>query len=100
MNYNELVKYYEKLEGTTKKLEKTDILAKLFKECNLDELDLIVYLVQGTVFPEWDSRNIGFSSRLILKAISSVTGVNAEDVEKLWKKKGDLGIVVEELIAF
>jgi len=98
MNYNELVKYYEKLEGTTKKLEKTDILAKLFKECDLDELDLIVYLVQGTVFPEWDSRNIGFSSRLILKAISSVTGVNAEDVEKLWKKKGDLGIVVEELI--
>ncbi len=98
MDYNDLVKYYEKLEGTTKKLEKTDILAKLFSECSLEELDLIVYLVQGKVFPEWDSRNIGFSSRLILKAISSVTGADSEEVEKLWKKKGDLGIVVEELI--
>ncbi|MEK6936882.1 MAG: ATP-dependent DNA ligase [Nanoarchaeota archaeon] len=98
MDYKELVKYYEELEGTTKKLEKTDILSKLLKKCSLEELDLIVYLVQGKVFPEWDERKIGFSSRLMLKAISSVTGVNSEEVEKLWKKKGDLGTVVEELI--
>ena len=54
MEYKELVKYYERLEETTKKLEKTDILSELFKESSSDELDLIVYLVQGKVFPEWD----------------------------------------------
>ncbi len=98
MDYIELVKFYEKLEGTTKKLEKADILANLLKESSDEELDLIIYLVQGKVFPEWDERNIGFSSRLVLKAISSVIGVRSEEVEKLWKKKGDLGIVVEELV--
>jgi DNA ligase-1 len=98
MDYRELVKYYEELESTSKKLIKTDILAKLFKESPLEDLDLIVYLVQGKVFPEWDEKNIGFSSRLVLKAISTVIGVSSDEVEKLWKKKGDLGTVVEELV--
>jgi len=98
MEYSYLVKYYEKLGNTAKRLEKVEILSKLFKEANSEELSLIVYLIQGTVFPEWDERKIGFSSRLILKAINAVTGVNTNDVENLWKTKGDLGLVVEELI--
>mgnify|MGYP001595123396 CR=1 FL=1 len=98
MEYKELVKYYEELESTTKKLIKADILAKLFKESPLEDLDLIVYLVQGKVFPEWNEKNIGFSSRLMLKAISTVIGISSEEVENLWKKKGDLGIVIEDLV--
>src|SRR3990167_2055983 len=93
MDYRELVKYYEELESTSKKLIKADILARLFKESRVEDLDLIVYLVQGKVFPEWNEKNIGFSSRLMLKAISTVIGVSSGEVEKLWKKKGDLGIV-------
>ena len=98
MDYRELVKYYEELESTSKKLIKADILARLFKESRVEDLDLIVYLVQGKVFPEWNEKNIGFSSRLMLKAISTVIGVSSGEVEKLWKKKGDLGIVVEDLV--
>ena len=98
MDYIELVKYYEELENTTKRLEKIEILSRLFKSCSLNELSFIVYLVQGKVFPECDERKIGFSSRLILKALSNIIGINQDNVEKLWKKKGDLGIVAEELI--
>ena len=85
MEYSYLVKYYEKLGNTAKRLEKVEILSKLFKEANSEELSLIVYLIQGTVFPEWDERKIGFSSRLILKVINAVTGVNTNDIENLWK---------------
>lgn len=98
MNYSDLVKYYKELGATTKRLEKIEILSNLFKNSDEDDLDLIVYLIQGSVFPEWDERKIGFSSRLILKAINYVTGVNQNDIEKLWKTKGDLGLVVEEII--
>ncbi|MEK6816760.1 MAG: aminoacyl--tRNA ligase-related protein, partial [Nanoarchaeota archaeon] len=45
------------------------------------------------VFPHWDERKLGFSSRLMLKAISLSSGVNFKEVEKLWTKAGDLGIV-------
>ncbi len=98
MEYSYLVKYYLELGSTTKRLEKVDILSKLFKEADTEELSLIVYLIEGSVFPELDERKIGFSSRLMLKALSSVTGVNQDEIEKLLNIKGDLGLVAEELI--
>ncbi|MEK6935077.1 MAG: ATP-dependent DNA ligase, partial [Nanoarchaeota archaeon] len=68
------------------------------KKSGKEDLDRVIYLLEGRVFPQYDERKIGMSSRLILKVISKVTGVDANEVEKEWKKKGDLGIVVEELI--
>ncbi len=98
MLYKDLVEVYERLEATTKKLEKTKILADLLKKTKREELEVIVNLVQGSVFPQWDARKIGFSSRSMLKAIANSIGINAEKVERLWARKGDLGIVVEELV--
>lgn len=98
MKYSELVEIYEKLEATTKHLEKTAIIEEILKKAKDDDLKDIVYLLEGRVFPEWDERKIGFSNRLILKAIASVSGASAKEVESLWSKKGDLGIVAEELM--
>jgi len=99
MKYSELVEIYEALEGTTKKLKKAEILANFLRKVKKEELEIVINLIQGSVFPQWDARKIGFSSRLILKAISSATGEDSKDVEKMWAKKGDLGLVVEDLIS-
>ena len=98
MDYSKLVEVYERLEKTTKRLEKTYIISELLKKTPESELNHIIYLIQGNVFPRWDERKVGMSSRLILKAISEATGVSTERIEKEWAKKGDLGIVVEELL--
>ena len=98
MDYSKLVESYEKLEKTTKRLEKTKIVAELLKKTPEDLLDEVLYLLQGRVFPKWDERKLGMSSRLMIKAINSSTGVSPEKIEKDWSKKGDLGIVVEEII--
>ncbi len=98
MDYLELAKIYEKLESTTKRLDKTYIISKLLSKAHTDDIPYIINLLQGRVFPIWDSRKLGFSSRLILKAISLSTGSSPEHVEKLWAEKGDLGIVAESLI--
>ncbi len=98
MRYNELVRVYLNLEKTAKKLEKTGILAEFLKGVNKNEIKDIIHLLQGKVFPEYDERKIGMSSRLILKVISVSAGINQEKVEKLWKDIGDLGKTTEELI--
>ncbi|MBI1972391.1 ATP-dependent DNA ligase [Candidatus Woesearchaeota archaeon] len=98
MHYQRLVHLYLALEKTTKRLEKTALLAAFLKEVPKDEVQDVVYLLQGLVFPPWDERKIGFSSRLMLKAISVASGASADSVEKLWSKKGDLGIVATELL--
>ncbi|MBI2499075.1 ATP-dependent DNA ligase [Candidatus Woesearchaeota archaeon] len=98
MEYKKLVEVYEKLEKTTKRLEKRDIIAGILGECKEDELDKIIYLLQGRVFPQFDERKIGMSSRLILKVISKVSGETVNGVERQWKKIGDLGEVTSFLV--
>lgn len=95
MEYSKLVEVYESLNKTTKRLEKTDILLELFKKTSC--LREVIYLLNGRVFPDWERKELGVSSRLILKAISMYSGESGSVIEKLWKKYGDLGKVVDSL---
>ncbi|MBS3051351.1 MAG: hypothetical protein J4400_04325 [Candidatus Aenigmarchaeota archaeon] len=51
MKFSQLADLYERLDGTTKKLEKRDILAEFYKKCADTELYKAVVLSTGTVFP-------------------------------------------------
>jgi len=98
MDYSKLCETYQELEKTTKRLEKTSILSKLLVSASSEELKEIVYLIKGRVFPDWDERKLGMSSKLILKSISSASGIPKEKIVRLWRKTGDLGKVAEELM--
>ena len=98
MKYLELVKIYEELEKTTKRLEKTEIISKLLKKTSKENLPIIMLLIEGRLFPNWDEREIGVASRLVIKTISIASGIDAFRVENEWKKTGDLGLVAENLI--
>src|SRR3989344_1426680 len=97
MDYSALVDVYLNLEKTSKRLEKVDLIADLLKKSG-KELACIANLLQGKVFPHYDEKKIGMSSRLILKVIGKSSGIPVSEVENLWRKKGDLGIVAEEVM--
>jgi len=98
MDYIQLVEVYQKLESTTKRLEKTFIISEFLKIIPEEELSHTVLLLQGLVFPNWDDRKIGIAARLVIKSINKATGINSEKVEKDWTKIGDLGDVAENLV--
>ncbi len=98
MKYEELVEYYEKLENTSKRLEKTKIVCELLKKCSEKEIDKVILLLEGRVFPKWKREKIGVAGQLVVKAISKVSGESEKEVEALWGKVGDLGEVGESLI--
>lgn len=98
MRYHQLAELYQQLEKTTKRLEKTDIIAKFLEKTPIKELNTIVLLIEGKVFPSWDERKIGVASRLVLKAISIASGISGEKIEKEWTESGDLGLVAEKYI--
>jgi DNA ligase-1 len=98
MDYIQLTELYEKLEATSKRLEKTKLLSEFLKDCPKKEIDRIMLLVQGLVFPKSDERKIGVASKLIVKALNIASGITVEEIEKSWKKTGDLGLSTEELI--
>jgi DNA ligase-1 len=95
MKYEVLVGVYERLESTTKRLEKTHILSEFLKHA--DDLDRVLLLVQGRLFPNWDQRELGMAAKLLVKAISTATGAPLEKIESVWKETGDLGKVAAEL---
>lgn len=96
MKYVSFVHLYESLSKTTKKLEKTKLLAEFLPA--LKGHEEYVYLLVGRVFPTYDSREFGISGQLTMKAIARAAGISADDVLETFNKVGDLGDVAASLI--
>ncbi|MBI2653150.1 ATP-dependent DNA ligase [Candidatus Woesearchaeota archaeon] len=98
MEYSKLVELYEQLNKTTKRLEKTHIISEFLKDVGVDDIEHVMLLLEGRVFPNYDSREIGVASRLMLKSLSVATGIGVDKIENEWKRQGDLGLVAETLV--
>ncbi len=98
MEYAILADVYEKLESVSSKLEKTHTLASLFSKTSSEDLPRVVLLVTGKVFPMYSGYELGIATQMMIKAISKATGFSTEDVEKKFKKTGDLGLTAESCI--
>jgi len=97
MHYSLLADAYEELEGVPSKLKKTEILAKLLKETPTDDLETVVLLATGNVFPSWSEEEIGVAEKMMVKAIAKACGAADSDAVKMYKKTGDLGLTAEEM---
>lgn len=98
MMYIDMANVYERLEAISAKLEKTDILAKLFSQASPDMLYRVVMLACGRVFPKWAPQEIGIANKMMVKAIAKATGLKPNTVVEKFKRTGDLGLAVEECI--
>ncbi|MBN1503335.1 ATP-dependent DNA ligase [Candidatus Woesearchaeota archaeon] len=93
MLYNILVETYKKIESTKKRLKKTYYVAELLKKTSEKEIDKVLLLLQGRIFPKHSEQKLGVASQLIIKAINSASGFSEREITKLWKEMGDLGDV-------
>jgi len=95
MRFQDLVRYFERLEATSKRLEMFEILADLFRVAESEEIAEIVYLSQGALLPSFHGLEIGMSEKLLIRAIALVTEKPVEDIGREFKKNGDLGRTAE-----
>jgi len=98
MEYSILADTYEKLEETSAKLSKTNILSELFSKTSSEELPKVVLLAMGRVFPTYSEFELGIATQMMIKAISKATGFSTKEIEKKFKETGDLGLATEECI--
>ena len=96
MRYAALVDVYERLEATTKRLEMTDLLVELFRGVPKGEIEPVVYLTQGRVYPDYAGTELGLAEKLAIRAIAQATGDSDASIEAAWKSAGDLGLVAED----
>lgn len=94
MNFLEVSQRFTEMSNTTKRLELTNILVRLLKSANKD-LKKLVYLTQGKLLPDYEGLELGMASKLIIKALSSISGKKEEEIDALFIKEGDLGTVAK-----
>ncbi|MFO7618168.1 MAG: ATP-dependent DNA ligase [Thermoplasmata archaeon] len=93
MDYLTLAESYEKIEGTSKRLEMADLLVGLFRQVPASEIEKVVLLTQGKLAPDFAGIELGIAEKLALKAIYEATRVSESEITKAWLKDGDLGDV-------
>jgi len=98
MDYSVLAETYEKLERVPSKLKKTEILAELFSKTSVEDLQTVVLLCQGIVYPKYHMMELGVAVQMMIRAISKATGFSADQIEKKFKQTGDLGLTAEECV--
>src|SRR3989344_1151452 len=98
MDYIKLTDYYQQLEKTPKRLEKTYIISHILRDARKEkDPEPIINLLRGSVFPIWEQRKINVSEKILIKALATSTGNSRDKIEKLFAKVGDLGDVAQEL---
>jgi DNA ligase-1 len=99
MLFETIVETYMRLESTTKRLEMTDILADLFKKTTPDELEIVIYLTQGKIHPDWKGHpEIGMAEKMVIETISMASGYSRRDIESILSEKGDIGLAAESAV--
>jgi DNA ligase-1 len=98
MRYEEIVETYDKIESTSKRLEMTDHLVELFSKVDHEVIDQVIYLTQGKVYPDFVPWELGLAEKMVIRALASTSGLGDREIEKIWKEKGDMGLVAEEAI--
>jgi len=96
--YSELVDLYEKIQGTTKRLEMTKYLVDLFKRMPGEVIDKVVYLTEGRLYPDFVDVETGMAEKMALKALAMACGLPPERVEQELRHKGDIGTAAESLL--
>jgi DNA ligase-1 len=98
MKFSELAATYEQLERLSSNNAMRVLLAKLFRRAPKDELDKVAYLTLGRIASEYADVNLGMAAKMVLRAVAEAADADEADVNALFKKRGDIGIVAEELV--
>ncbi|MGC8568521.1 MAG: ATP-dependent DNA ligase [Nitrososphaeria archaeon] len=93
-----IVDHFIQMEDTTKRTELTSILAHLFNSVQKDEIDKVIYLTQGKIYPDYMGVELGVAEKTVIRALSKYSGLSEERIEEEYKKVGDLGDVAREIV--
>jgi DNA ligase-1 len=74
----------------------TKLLADLFKEIGPDEMDKVLYLLQGRLAPQYVKIDFGLGEKMVLRAVEKALNMDHKVFMNEYKKVGDIGKTVEE----
>jgi len=96
--FRDVAQALSEIEKISGRLEMTDVLAELFKKTSAEEIDKLVYIVQGIIAPPYEGIDLGLGEKFAIAAIASAAGYLRTEVEQNYKISGDMGLTAELLL--
>jgi DNA ligase 1 len=88
----------EAVAATTKKLQKTAIVAEYFKSRGTDEAALSAVFLSGRAFPAWEETTLQVGGSLLWRVVAEISGQDQAALTAAYRKHGDLGAVAGEVL--
>lgn len=98
MKYALIADAYERIEGTTKRLEMTDLLVELIKQTPKELIGKVAYLTQGKLYPDFMGIELGVAEKTVITALAKGSRIEKDEVINDWRRTGDLGTTAEKLL--
>jgi DNA ligase 1 len=83
----------EQIAGTTKKLEKTRIVAEYLKSRSLEEASVSALFFSGRPFPVWEETTLQVGGSLLWRIVAEISGKPEAELTASYRQLGDLGAV-------
>src|SRR6266851_8859374 len=87
----------EAIAATTKKLQKTAIVAEYFKSRAVDEAAVSAVFLSGRAFPAWEETTLQVGGSLLWRVVAELSGKEEAALTAAYRKHGDLGDAVAEV---
>ncbi len=88
----------EAIAATTKKLQKTALVADYFKSHPPDEAAVAAIFLSGRVFPAWEETTLQVGGRLLWRVVAELSGTTEAALTAAYRRHGDLGAVAAEIL--
>lgn len=95
MLFKELAECYDRLEAVSSRLKMVEVLSELFKKLDDREIKAAIYFTQGILLPPYEGLEMGVADMLVEEAAAIATGYTKAQVDREYKKSGDLGLAVQ-----
>src|SRR6476646_6392702 len=83
----------DRIASTTKKLEKTALLAEYFRSVLMEEAAVAAVFFSGRPFPAWEETTLQVGGTLLWRTVQELSGQGEKALTDAYRKLGDLGAV-------
>lgn len=96
MDFKQVTIVFEEIDKTSSRTEITRLLGELFKKATPHEANIISNLSMGLLRPPYKGTQFNLAEKNLTKIVAQLLDKSESTVAEQAKKKGDLGLVVQE----
>src|ERR1700758_4401083 len=95
---HQFAKTCEAIAATTKKLQKTALVADYLKSRPINEAAISAVFFSGRPFPVWEESTLQIGGRWLWRIVAELAGKEEVEVTAAYRRLGDLGAVAGEVL--